>query len=117
MPSRKVMMAFPVLDGLRTADPTRVQMLHQGEEEREILSRDALFVERQNEIAALRMDEKIRVLHPLGNTFVRQQLADVVPGKKSRKIVRRNVGVDGHLRYQMSDVTSRGGRIVSGRAF
>ena len=66
MPSRKVTIAAgrpatlpssvarPVLDRLRTGDPAARQVLHQAEEERQVLGRDPLLVERQDVVAASR---------------------------------------------------------------
>src|SRR5215471_18178061 len=71
-------------------------MLHQGEEKRQVSSGDALLVKGENEIAAARMDQEIRVLHPLRDALVSEQLADVVVGEKRRKLFGPDIGVDGH---------------------
>ena len=74
----------------------RGEMLHQREKERQILSRHPFLVEREDEIAAAGVDEKIRVLNPLGDAFVREQFADVVTGKEGGKLLGHDIGVDGH---------------------
>src|SRR5205823_7382635 len=58
----------------------------------------------QDEIALAGMHQEIRVLDPLGNAFVGQQLADVVAGEKRRKVLRRNIGVDGHQRLRSNSL-------------
>jgi hypothetical protein len=45
-------------------------MLHQPEEKRQVVRRDPLLVERQDEIAALGVDEEIGVLDALGDPLV-----------------------------------------------
>jgi hypothetical protein len=42
------------------------------------------------------VDEKVRVLDPFRDALVGEQVSDVVAGEKGRKVLRRNVGVDGH---------------------
>jgi len=54
------------------------------------------FIEREDEIALAGMDQEIRVLDPLRDALVGQKLADIVAGQKGPKILRRNVGIDGH---------------------
>ena len=71
-------------------------MLHQGEEERQVLGGDAPLVEREDEIAAAGVDQEVRVLDPFGDPLVGEQLADVVAGEKGREVLRRHIGVDGH---------------------
>jgi hypothetical protein len=90
-------LAVLVLDRLRAADATRVQMLHQAEKKRQVLGRHAPFVEREDEVTAARMDEEVRVLHTFRDTLVGEQLPDVVIGEKRRKLLRHHIGIDGHV--------------------
>ena len=71
-------------------------MFHQREEERDVFRRDALFVERQDEIAGGGVDEEVRILHPLGDPLVGQELAEIVVRQEIGQVFRRNVGIDGH---------------------
>ncbi len=88
--------AVPGLDRCRTGDTLCREMLHQSDEKRQILGRNPLFIERQNEIAALGGDEKIRVLDALGDAFARQHLANVVKRDKGSELVIGNIGINGH---------------------
>src|ERR1700679_314799 len=81
-------LAVAVLHRLRAGDAAPRQMLHQPEKERQIAFGDASLVERENVMAAAGMDEKIRILDPFGNAFIRQQLADVVGGKEAAEVFR-----------------------------
>ena len=89
-------LAFPVLDRLRAGDSARVQVLHQAEKERQVLGRDALLVEGEDEIAAAGVDEEIRVLDPFRDALVGEQFPDVVIGEEGPEVFRRYVGIDRH---------------------
>ncbi len=67
--------------------PRDGQMLHQPEEERQVALGDALFVQREDEIAGVGVHEEIGILHALGDALVGEQLADVVAGEKFGEIV------------------------------
>ena len=84
------------LTGCGQVMPRACQVLHQPEKERQILGRDALLVEREDEIAAAGMDEKIRILDALRDALVGEQFPDVVTGEKGPKVFRHHIGVDGH---------------------
>ncbi len=58
--------------------PLPREMLHQAEEERQIVAIDPLFVERQDVGAPVRVEQEIGILHALGNALVGQQRADVI---------------------------------------
>src|SRR5262245_2332393 len=75
-------------------------MLHQAEKERQVLGRHPLLVERQDVGAGRGVDQKVRVLHPLRDALVGQELAKLVAGEKIRQFLRGNVGIDGHSRLQ-----------------
>src|SRR5262249_50096904 len=85
-----------VLDRLWAGDAAAREMLHQAEEERQVLGGHPLFVQRENEAAVAGMDQEIRVLDPFRDALVGQQRADIVSRKKLGELFRRNVGVDGH---------------------
>src|SRR5262249_53294564 len=70
-------LAPPVLDRLRTADPARVQVLHQGEKKRQVLGRHAPLVEGENEIATAGVDEEIRILDTFSDALIGEQFSDV----------------------------------------
>ena len=89
-------LASSVSHRLRTIDAAARQVLHQAQEERQIALGDAPFVERQNEMAAFRMDEEIRVFDAFGNALIRQQPADIVAGQKPAQIFRGDIGIDCH---------------------
>ena len=82
--------------GCGQIDAARRQMLHQPEEERQVAFGDALFVERENEIAGAGVHQKIGILDALGDALVGEQFADVVAGEKAGEIFRRDVGIDRH---------------------
>ena len=71
-------------------------MLHQRQEERQIALGDAPLVEREDEIAAAGVDQKIRVLDAFGDSLIGKKLADVVTGEERREVFRRDVGIDSH---------------------
>src|SRR5262249_38528352 len=54
-------LALTVLDRLRTGDVAAGEMFHEAEEERQILCRHALLIQRQDEIALAGMDQEVRV--------------------------------------------------------
>src|SRR5262249_38689184 len=47
---------------------------------------------------AARMNQKVRVLDPLGNPLVGEKLADVVTGEEEGEVFRRDIGVDSHCK-------------------
>ena len=108
MPSRKVTIAAgrpasrpsvspgAVLDRLRAGDAAVRQMLHQRQKERQVAFGHPLLVERQDEVAAAGVDQKIRVLDALGDALVGHELADVVTGEEGGEVFRRDIGIDRH---------------------
>ncbi len=112
MPSRKVTIAAGRPASLPSTLPARFftgcgQVMPRlarcsisAEKERQIALGDAPLVERQDEIAAAGMDQKIRILDALGDALVGQQLADVVAGEKAREVFRRDIGIDRHESLQ-----------------
>ena len=74
-------LAAPVLHRQRAVDAARGEMGHQAEEERQVASGDALFIQRQDERAGRGMQQEIGILDALGDALVGQQFADVVTAK------------------------------------
>ena len=93
-------LAGAVLHRLRAGDAAARQMLHQRQKERQVALGDAPLVERENEIAAAGVDQKIRVLDAFGDALIGKKLTDVVAGKERREVFRRDVGIDGHESLQ-----------------
>src|SRR5579883_3387962 len=88
--------AIPGLYRRRASDALRREMLHQRDEERQVLRLHALLVERQDEGAALRAQEKIRVLDALGDALAGDHFADVVIADEGRELLVTDVRVDRH---------------------
>jgi hypothetical protein len=57
-------------------------MFHEPKKKRQIALGDAPLIEREDEMAALGMNQEIRIFDPFGNAFVGQKCADVVTGKE-----------------------------------
>src|SRR5262249_16262122 len=74
--------ALAILHRLRAIEPARGEMLHQSEKERQIVARDPLLIEREDEIAAAGVQQEVRVLDALGNALVGQKLAEVVASEE-----------------------------------
>ena len=87
---------FLFLIGSGQVMPAAGQVLHQAEEERQVLGRHPLLVEGQDVVAGRGVDQEVRVLDPLRDALVGQQLAELVAGQKARQFLRRDVGIDGH---------------------
>ena len=71
-------------------------MLHEAQEERQVIGGHALFVEREKEGAFLGMDQIIGVLDALGDALVGEQRAQIVAGNECGQIVVGDFGIDGH---------------------
>jgi hypothetical protein len=69
-------------------------MLHQREKERHVTGGNPLLIERENEVAALGVNQEIGILDALGDALVGQQRAEIVAGQKAREIVGADVGID-----------------------
>src|SRR3984893_16861556 len=98
-----------VLHRLRTIDAARGQMRHQAEKERQVAFRDALFIQRQDEMAGGGVQQEVGILDALGDALVGQQLADVVMGQKSRQLLGGDVGVNRHRNYSAASGRSERG--------
>src|SRR5580704_15752697 len=75
---RRPLRAVHVADGEGTGDPARGEMLEQPQEERQVGLADALFIERQDESALLRLEDEVRIFDAFGDAFEAQRLADRV---------------------------------------
>ena len=91
---------FLFLIGSGQVMPAAGQMLHQAEEERQVLGRHPLLVEGQDVVPGRGVDQEVRVLDPLRDALVGQQLAELVAGEKAGQFLRGDVGIDGHAMLQ-----------------
>ena len=82
----------------RAGDALMRQMVHQRDEERQVLGGDPFFVKRQDKVALLGGQQEIGILHPLGDALARQHFADVVQGDKAAQLLIADFGVDRHAR-------------------
>src|SRR5262249_36120435 len=87
----------------RTGDTLGRQMLHERDEERQILRLYPLLVERQDEGAALGTQEEIRVLDTLGDALARDDVAAIVFSDEGGELLVPDVGVDGHGRLTYAE--------------
>ena len=88
--------AVAAVDRLRAVDAARRQMIHQAEEERQVLRIDALLVERQEVLPAIRRQQVVGVLDAFGNALQRVGAANVVFGEECLELGIADVGVDRH---------------------
>jgi hypothetical protein len=88
--------ACAALHRLRAGNAAGMQVLHQRQEEWYVARRHALFVQRQNVVTGAGVDEKIGILHALGDALVGQEFAQVVAGQELAQVFGGDVGVDGH---------------------
>ena len=71
-------------------------MLHEAEEERQILALHPLLVEREDEAALGGVKQVFAVLDALGDALAGHHLADLVLLDEGAELVVGNFGVDGH---------------------
>ena len=72
-------------------------MLHQTEEEGQVVGTNPFLVEGKDELPAFGHQEKVRVLDALGDSLHRKHGAEVVAGNELGKLLVGNLRVDGHL--------------------
>jgi hypothetical protein len=72
------------------------EMVHQRDKKWQILGRDALLVEGQDEIAALGGQQVIRILDALGDALARQHLTEIVKRHECAQLVIADFRVDCH---------------------
>jgi len=71
-------------------------MLHESEEERQVSLINPLFIERQDEVAGIDVQDIIGILNPFGNSFQGQNVAKIIIGKKAGKLRFIDFGVNSH---------------------
>src|SRR6185437_7847135 len=98
-----------VRERLRAIDAVVGKMRHQAEEERQVVPRHPLFIQRQDERAARCVQQEVGVLDALGDALVGAKLADVVMAEKFRKFVGGDVGIDRHCDYSAASGRSERG--------
>src|SRR6266446_826859 len=74
----------------------RREVLHERDEERQILRQHALLVERKDETTALGAQQEIRVLDAFGDALAGDDLADVVITNEGGELLVADVGIDRH---------------------
>ena len=67
-------------DRLRAGDAARREMLHQADEERQVALLHPLFVEGENELAGVGVQQVVGVLDPFGDALEGADAAEVVAG-------------------------------------
>ncbi len=85
-------------DRLGAGEAVGGQMLHQPEEERQVVQLHPLLVEGEDVGTRGGVQDEVGVLHPLGDALVGQEIADLVGGKEGGQRLVRNLGVDRHGR-------------------
>ncbi len=97
-PARKLAegVALAILHRLRAIDAARGEMLHQADEKGQVGGGNAFFVERQDEIAALGVQQIIGVLDALGNALEGHHGAEIVAHEKFFEFLLVDMGIDGH---------------------
>ena len=88
--------AVAAMDRLGAGDAARREMVHQAEEERQVLRVDALFVERQEVLPRARGQQVVGVLDALGDALEGIGFADVVFGEKCFELGVADFRVDRH---------------------
>ena len=74
---------LPIFHRLRAGDAARRKMLHQPKKKRQVIFRNALFIERKNEIAGPGMHQEIGILDALSDALVGEQVAECHKPKES----------------------------------
>ncbi len=72
------------------------QMLHQSQEERQVRRCHALFVQGQDEGAAVGLQVEIGILDSLGDALEGQRFADVVLLQQPLQLLKTHLGINGH---------------------
>ena len=76
--------------------PRAGQMLHQAQEEGQVVRPDPLFIKREDEGAAVGLEIEIGILHPFGDALEGQRRADIVAGEQALQILETDIGIDRH---------------------
>ena len=72
------------------------QMLKQPQEERQILRMDPFFIQCQDEAAPLCGQQKVGILHTLGDALEARRLADIVILQQRLQVFKGDFGINGH---------------------
>ncbi len=89
--------AGAIADGLRTSDAALRQMLHQTDEERQVLGFDPFLVEREDVLAGGGAHQVVGILNPFGDALERGHFANVVKRQKGAQRIVRDFGINGHV--------------------
>src|ERR1700730_17525891 len=71
-------------------------MLHEPKEKRQVSFVDPLFIEREDEITSIGVQNIIGILNPFGNSFQGQHVAKIIVAKKAGKIRLVDFGINSH---------------------
>ncbi len=93
---RAEQLAVVALDRQRAGDALAGEMVHQAEEERQVVRVDALFVEGQDERALGGVQQEIRVLGTFGNALVGEQPSRRIFPQEGFELAFGNVRIDRH---------------------
>ena len=91
------------VDGHRAAYAAPRQVLHQPEIERQILGRNAHFIERQDVRSRACLKEVVGIRHAFGDSFEDMRFAEVITGQKRVEFFDGDVGVNRHAPMSHSD--------------
>ena len=83
-------------DRLRAGDAALGEMLHQADEERQVALVHPLFVEREDELAGVGVQQVVGVLDPFGDALEGEDAAEVVASYKSFQRLVGDFSVNGH---------------------
>ena len=106
-------LAVAAVDRGGAGDALGGEVVHQAEEEGQVVRRHPLFVEGQDEAAAVGFEEVVGVLHPFGDALIGQQFPDIVFGQESLEGVVVDFGIDGHEAETGHGGGWAGGRTIS----
>ena len=72
-------------------------MLHQPQEEGQVVDPDPLLIQGQDVGAAVGLQIEIGILDPLGNALEGQRHADLVAGEQALQLLEADIGIDRHM--------------------
>src|SRR6185312_2652059 len=100
-----------------TMDGALRQMLHQADEEGQVLGMDALLIQGEDEGAPVGLEIEIGVLDAFGDALERQGLADIVLLQQPLQVLETDFGIDSHLRSESGLKTRQGLAFLAFYAF
>src|SRR5580704_8525910 len=71
-------------------------MLHEPKEKRQVSFVDPLFIEREDEIAGVGVQEIIGILNPFGDPLQGKNVAEIIVGKKAGEVRLIDFGINSH---------------------